>query len=740
MADMGHLLQEQLESLRKLLETFVKPTPQGTTAIESGTATLHGKPTPLIGPQEKAFVLRLSGHLDVDAVCCFELLRDTVRYELQHPSVSPSFYGQGGKGLTYGDELLEAVTGYYLADREALLLLVESIIKAAQDPQHMHHDPCQEILSTLLQKHSLEQTLHTQLKAALAAPVPKRFQGNPKYAALWATHLLKEQRGLLQILIMLYYEQVSCTGSSVATLMETLAASRFGNDQMNGSYFDESAEPLLGQISHQVLVLCTEMLNLEELLGGDAIESLGELPGGTLLQSPALLESVNALFWKGLYRPVDSRPAYRNSGPLAILWATFTQRVVSLLEVSCPPGYEDIFKKWSEPNAQGQFVPQLLLQNAFTDLGGFQGLLKDLESHIYESSFGSYLLAYGSILKGFLSLFVVTQNVSTLPNRHILVSCFARLFASSEDLAVQFWEQDYPLPERRSLLDTTRRAFPIEFHPFIELLKALSSGTKSAQYTLRYMEQLPTCTTLFDETHYILPGLSRSQTKAFWKAGHLVHGSSSLLISPPRGATGHFVARDIILLEFPYSGIHLLLSLIDSFLSAHAYDSSFMDEQIICVSGTKETVSDALLFLGSLLEKMDAQAIHRLMAHLSKLRGVPKDSVPEFVVGLLTKILDRCANFPTPAFTLISYTLKVMSSLLRVYPNIVWRHLRARNFLPKYTLSAFSQGTYASSSSYVQSTLLPAERTQGRYQITLMFLKLVHDLVADAQLLRQPGR
>jgi hypothetical protein len=683
----------------------------------------------------------VSTHLDLDAVCCFELLRDTVRYELQHPSVASTFYGQGvGKGLTYGDELLEAVTGYYLADREALLLLVESIIKAAQDPMHSHHEPCQEILSTLLQQNAFEKTLHTQLKTALFAPVPKRFQGNPKYAALWATQLLKEQRGLLQVLIMLYYEQVSCTEASVATLMDILASSRFGNDQMNASYFDDSAEPLLGHISHQVLVLCAEALNLEELLGGDAMECLGELPGGTLLQSPAVLDSINGLFWKGLYRPVDSRPTYRNSGPLAILWATFTQRVVSLLEVSCPPGYEELYRKWSEPNSQGHFVPQMMLQSAFTDLGGFQGLLKDLESHIYQSSLGSYLLAYGSILKGFLTLFVVTQNVSTLPNRHTLVSCFARLFASSEDLAVQFWEQDYPLPERRSLLDTTRRAFPVEFHPLIELLLALSSGSKSAQYALRYMEQLPTCTTLFDETHYMLPGLSRSQTKAFWKAGHLVHGSSSLLLSPPRGSTGHFVARDIILLEFPYSGFHLLLSLIDSFLSAHAYDSTFMDEQIICVSGTKETVSDALQFLGSLLEKMDEQAIHRFMAHLSKLKGVPKDSVPEFIVGLLTKILDRCANFPSPAFTLISYTLKVMSSLLRVYPNIVWRHLRAQNFLPKYTVSAFSQGTYASSTSYLQSILLPAERTQGRYQITLMFLKLVQDLVADAQLVRQSDR
>jgi hypothetical protein len=310
------------------------------------------------------------------------------------------------------------------------------------------------------------------------------------------------------------------------------------------------------------------------------------------------------------------------------------------------------------------------------------------------------------------------------------------VLGQNEELAVQFWEQDYPIGERRSLLDTMQRCFPLEFKPFLELIDSLIGGSRSALYMIKYFQNLSTFTDVFTESRYMLPGLSRnSQTRVFFKEGGLVYGSKNLQLFPKPKSVGHFVAREVVLLEYSYSGFHLLLCIIDSFLSMDVFDNRSLEENILI--GSIENTTLAFQIFSSVFENLDSYYMKQFMAHLGQLHNVPKN-VAEFFLNLISSVLQRCSNLATPCFDLVTNCLKCLSRLLKFYPDNVWRHLRAQNFLPKYIASA-APGSY-SASSYLQHVVLPAERAMGRYKITLMFLQLVTDLVVDAQILKKTSR
>jgi len=136
-------------------------------------------------------------------------------------------------------------------------------------------------------------------------------------------------------------------------------------------------------------------------------------------------------------------------------------------------------------------------------------------------------------------------------------------------------------------------------------------------------------------------------------------------------------------------------------------------------------------FLSEIFGNSNASQISKLMTHFGSLSGFVKEDPAEAVIDLITRVLDKCCQLPSPSFDLISYSIKCLSTLLHYYPDIIWRHLRAQSFLPKYSTSGAPR-TY-SNSSFLQQTLLPAERANGSYKITLMFLRLVTDFIKDAQ-------
>jgi hypothetical protein len=657
---------------------------------------------------------------------------------------------------------------YYFSERESLLLVLEVLVKASQDPSHLYHSLSALVLDEILSDGTLEKHLLKQLGERFRARVPSRFEADPFYGPLWAVQILREQKCLLQILIILYYERLKCSSSHFLEIVDLFIQVRFGNDQMNRSYLDtspglsttasqdySSSGLLLQTIAHQCVILFTELLNLEDLMGDVSLQGGPSSPSGHLLKdSPESVLKAHHLLWNFFYANQNlKRTRHPNFGPIALIWSTYTQRLLSLLESGPLPNYKDLVQDFQDTSSKGH-PPQLLLQFAYLDLHAIPCLTRDLKSKLYESH-SPHALAYASILKGFLTLFLSTQNMTTLPSRHDLVSCLSALFRTSEELAIQFWEQDYSFTERRSLLDTCRRTFPLEFKPFMELLSSLVASPKSARYASLYFQNLKTFTDEFDETRYALPGFSRvAQTRVVSRDGNvLVRGAKDLKLQAKEGDVAHFIARDVILLEYEYSGFHLLLSVIDSFLNDDGL-SSVMNSRTVNIfnenegdsqgglSGSRENVVQVIQFLARIFENLDKTGMGELMAHFGDFlniclleRGEEQENAPEFIVKLLTRVLDKCCNSTSFSVDSITSSLQCLSVLLKFYPHVVWRSIRALTFFPKCAFSQVSHGLQLTSpgTSFLQSVVLPAERERGTYRITNMFLRLVLDLVRDAQ-------
>jgi hypothetical protein len=275
----------------------------------------------------------------------------------------------------------------------------------------------------------------------------------------------------------------------------------------------------------------------------------------------------------------------------------------------------------------------------------------------------------------------------------------------------------------------TNRAFPLNYSPLIDFLTSAVGGPETVGFVISYFQQLSSWTDLFDQSRYATPGIERSsQTIAYCQGIGLVEGAMELQLAPPKGTIAHFMARDVVLFEMEYSGFHLILSLVDSFLCS----VSPLDDPLPFLHGSQENLTVSFKFLAEVFENLDSSQMSQLMTHFGSVGGSVAEDPAEAVIDLITRVLDKCCKLPSPSFDLISYSIKCLSTLLHYYPDIVWRHLRAQSFLPKYSMSSAPR-TY-SNSSFLQQTLLPAERANGSYKITLMFLRLVTDFLKDAQM------
>lgn len=374
-------------------------------------------------------------------------------------------------------------------------------------------------------------------------------------------------------------------------------------------------------------------------------------------------------------------------------------------------------------------MPQILIQYAYIQLDAFNGLLQDFNMTLYTFEKNSpFLLGYKSIIMGFVNVFISTQNMSSIPDRTTILAVFSRLIDKSAEMCHSFWTIDFPNPEKRALLDVTKRAFPLNYSPLLVFLTAAIGGLESVEYVISYFQNMTSWTDAYDRSRYLTSGLERSsQTMAYCQGAGLIEGAVDFQIAPTKGTVAHFMARDVLLFEMEYSGFHLILCLIDSFLSS----MSPLDDPVPRLHGSQENLTVSFKFLAELFENLNASQISKLMYHFGSMPGFVCEDPAEAVIDLITRVLDKCCKLSSPSFDLITYSVQCLSTLLHYYPDIIWRHLRAQLFLPKYVISAAPR-TY-SNASFLQQTLLPAERANGRYKITLMFLRLVTDFIKDAQ-------
>jgi hypothetical protein len=309
-----------------------------------------------------------------------------------------------------------------------------------------------------------------------------------------------------------------------------------------------------------------------------------------------------------------------------------------------------------------------------------------------------------------------------LDNKSNIVDCLEKLYSSSPDLCTQFWIEDYPIDERRSVLDSAKYRFPYESRHLIRLLSSLVSDEETAQYAFTYIANLGSFTGAITEQLIEKNSLGQLSLRSNYE---LVPGTSKEnTMTLSRGTSLKIVSYNPLLCQFSftYSGFDVLLSLLDAFLQSSIIN---FDESTVA------NIKDILHFINSILTYSNEQFRDIVIYHLCNFY---KKGLPEFtesdIIGIICKVLDSACSMDKPPSDLLQECLKSLRIFLPLNPTAVWSHLKKEPIIPSYNISSFDSKSHAINR-YMQQTLLPWERSKGSYETTISFLDLVEKMCME---------
>ncbi|KAI8849226.1 hypothetical protein BC829DRAFT_443212 [Chytridium lagenaria] len=316
-----------------------------------------------------------------------------------------------------------------------------------------------------------------------------------------------------------------------------------------------------------------------------------------------------------------------------------------------------------------------------------------------------------SILKGLLNLLSCTFTVGSHPDFHAIASCYSAIFRGSPDLSIQFWYQDYPVDSRRAILDSAKNRFPYEAHTFIDLCSSLSNNSETSKFLFRYLCQMRTYTfevskenlKQVSDTMYVLrSGVSlipNSVGVSSFQA--LPNTRARLLSSTPTIVNLEYTSENTVTLGAEYSSLNL--------------------------------VTDVVKLFHSIAVEADKDLFVVMVQHLS----TPQNSTaggPGDEVELFCRILNKSCMLHSPPQDLIESCIDIIALFISHMPDAISPHLPDLLIIPKFRHRKYQEFGDLPASNYLQSVLLPFERSRGVYTVTLSFLHLVRALLKETRL------
>ena len=523
---------------------------------------------------------------------------------------------------------------------------------------------------------------------------------------------------------MLYYSHFPSPDETEKTVI-ALIAQELGSRQLNRPFFDRQGLEIHQQVEDLSLVLFIEMLNFEVTL--DRLKA--RITQETLFDRPDSILAINNSLWELVENSINHQEVAAPIGAAAIGWACYTQLLVILLTENCPLNYNTLYSQLANSHSDVK-SPQLLFQFGYLHGGALDYLIRVLDPMSFIQQ-DSNEIAYKSIIKGLLNILLCTQSVSTLPDRSKLVSVFSSLYNDSSILCNHYWTLDHSTESGQSLLEATRRSFPVNFSDFITLITSLIADADSADYVCQYLWTMKSFCDFARSSDY---EQSFEQVQGlnvwYWKGrSGLVYGSPNFSFAPPEGTVALEVGTNLVLLDIEYSAWHLFLCYLDSFLHL----SDFLNPDLHV--GSSSTTALILKLFNAILKHADSSTRMDFLAHLGSISGSSTaygESSAEILPGIVGEIMNRCCNSKAPMLDVITECLQTVQYLLPHYPEIVWKRLRGSSLFPQY---AFSSGNVG----YFQSSILPLECSTGKYSTTLSFLSLVKCLALESQKLNVNG-
>ncbi|KAI0031662.1 hypothetical protein K488DRAFT_51614 [Vararia minispora EC-137] len=493
--ELDKYLGHRLPAIQNAFKPFGKPNEESRRKILSGSVTLQDNVKVDVDEDLRLVVFTISHHFDIDEVDAFILLRSYI-------------YNEGlGSEVENTPRFVTEFAEFFYQERRHLARIHISLHSSAQEDRS--GSILRDIGSKYLPLIKPDERAYfcglvAEYTAKTKAPVPDCHANDPRLASAWAKENLKDQLVMLEVLFWGMMAILSRQGRILLAIFEAAYATQLGSLQHNSMLLlDTEGSRLIEDCASTWLLVMICSLQFEN----DGVLDLTGPPSddGHFTSSPDVLTKLHQLF----ISHGDSQYV-----PVCVAWAL----VLSHLELAvrrldeCPAPYRAFFdsldprtprtySKNAEPTAQ------FILTRCLDPGAGFLRTLLSLLTEtplfvttIYmgvDSALTMPNTAYHRlVIKELLVNLMDVIKVDLIPEFDTFVDVWVALFGRAESdivtpLAHQFWQCDFDNPARRAILDATRARFPVQFGPFVRVLRALSGSGFSRSDPLAPFTDLP---------------------------------------------------------------------------------------------------------------------------------------------------------------------------------------------------------------------------------------------------------
>ncbi|WFD43792.1 hypothetical protein MPSI1_002456 [Malassezia psittaci] len=503
------LLQARLPQFQACGARLPAKNDAGRTALQRDSIQIDGISVSVTEAQ-RDLALMISDRFDLDEKLAYISLRTFLNSEHR------SLHSLARKDQGEVQEFLDAFTVFFLEEQLAVIRCISALLRICEDTHNALYQVSLDILDKLADEQFATQLLHW-FEEESQVELPFKISTDPRYSSLWARQALCKQLALLEVVFLMYYGRLQPTCAFLQTMLMTIKKTHFGQIQAAAGFLNIESTLLVDCVSHQLLFLAMECLNLEDVLdpfdpdahhehdsalapyladpqGIDPLLEILDGAGFLVWYSPILLGFALIL------RRIEERLEYIPNDQLAKATAVHDQG---------PPMWRRLAQGAMDPSMELFGVMQAMLASP---------LLGRKQSAVLGASDLS-ALAYRAVFKGILLSVTELVQPEYLPNFDALVYLYVATFGAGQNelatdaaegiasLCLQYWTSDILHPTRASTLTTARRRFPASFRPLVQMAYALSGNAtqdslndspsdtiaaETSAATMDYLAELPT--------------------------------------------------------------------------------------------------------------------------------------------------------------------------------------------------------------------------------------------------------
>ncbi|WVQ93092.1 hypothetical protein IAU59_000156 [Kwoniella sp. CBS 9459] len=693
---------------------------------------------------------RTSAQLSVDEVTRKTALKvsETVNIdEISAVIIVKSYLTFSVEEETDEDVVLERALLWYAEEVLAVPQIALAVLKLSDDEGEMGQLAHDVRMETMADPAKYIEGLFRAFSGLAQRDLGEKQRGS--HALFWATHQLRLQDTLLNLLFVMLYQTPARPAAISEGLIKGTVMSAFGTSQANREIWetDGEAQRLSFRIRDLMVIIALEALCLGQVVApSDSMEE----SDNALLQSKEKIDSVHQFLVNYSGDLAPHHPEFApGSVPLPIWPMPIICLAWAIILRSIPqdkaPASGDGSVTWQDMTIRALRLPSGLFPWLETVLSG--PLLESTRDVALGDGAADVGLYHRKVFKDLLIGLSELVQLESIADRPGLYRSWELLFGGGSTsttslLAADYWIADFPYEERRTILD--RSQFP---HQPDHLLRVLSSlvgastsehpvevfGTDSAAQVHHYFTNLPTITHTVEATWCRSLGKDENGREFVEALKSFVLPGGGII---PRGSRGLTTTSNsttkVMWINQIISGWHLLLEILQAaaglksadekvtLISTHPPDSVFFSVRDLDMQvDTADILAAGLKFLRSVLHS-SSYIKASVLTHLS-----PED---QFTSGqtLLQLTLTVLHHSRTSDLNIesevVSDAIDIVQALITAPSSNVWPALRSSGF---FDVTGKKRGSVVA--------LIQADSVKGEHILTASVLRLVHTLVVNAE-------